>query len=156
MDDSITTSILDHFDRSITMFREAVEVFPAADWKIADTDYQRPAGVAYHVIETIAFYTGDTPADKFNWGARFSCDWEDPDSTKLPAQHEILGYLDDVWAKGKAWIIAQDLAQPEPLFKWSGQHLLGRMLYLLRHIQHHTAEMSLELKRRGYQCPEWQ
>ena len=151
----VSSSILDHFERALTMFKEAASAFPDSEWKIGDTDYLRPAGVAYHVVESIRGYTGNIPFDKFNWGGRFNVDWETPDSEKLPSQQELLEYLDEVRADAEEWIKVNDLTQTEHLFVWTGKTLLSRMVYLLRHIQHHTAEMALELTKRGFKAPEW-
>ena len=151
----VSSSIVDHFERALMMFKEAASAFPENEWKIGDTDYLKPVGVAYHIVESIRFYTGDTPVDKFNWGGRFNVDWESPDSEKFPSQQELLEYLGEVWGSGKEWIKTNDLTQAEQLFVWTGKTLLSRTVYLLRNIQHHTVEMALELTKRGYQAPEW-
>ena len=151
----ISKSLIDHFDRSLQMFRTAVASFPADEWTKGDLDYLRPSGVAYHVVECMEFYTGEVPVDKFTWGGRFGCDWEVPEPAKLPTQEQVIEYLDEIWSKAQAWLKTCDPAQSEMLFPWTGSTLHGKLLYLLRHIQHHTAEMSLELKRRGYSSPDW-
>ena len=156
MNEVLTYSILDHIERAVKMFKEAVIAFPDVEWKQGEIDYLRPAGVAYHVVESIEFYTGHLTVDQFKWGHRFHCDWEDSDASKLPDQNEVLAYLDEVWEQSRNWIRAENLLHTETLFPWSGSTLLSRLLYVLRHIQHHTAEMSVELKRRGYPCPDWQ
>jgi hypothetical protein len=151
----LENSLLDHFERSLDMFRSAILNFPEDEWKKGDMDYLRPVGVAYHVVETMHFYSSDTPVDSFEWGGRFGCDWEDPDSVKLPTQEQVLKYLDEVWGIAGNIISNIDPLSEEKSYPWTGKILHSRFLYLLRHIQHHTAEMSLELKRRGYTCPDW-
>lgn len=42
------------------------------------------------------------------------------------------------------------------IFPRTGSTVLGRAIYLLRNTQHHLAELSLELTRRGCASPEWQ
>jgi len=42
------------------------------------------------------------------------------------------------------------LLEPETVHPWTGQTRMGKMIYELRHIQHHLGEISGELKRRGY------
>ena len=155
MKEIVSESIIAQFKRALTMFKEAVLAFPESEWKIGDTNYLRPAGVGYHVVETIEFYVGDQPAGVFKFGARFGVDWEASESEKFPTQKQLLEYLDEVWRSAEAWMSVNDLTQPEKLFSWTGKTLLSRMGYLLRHIQHHTAEMALELTRRGYQAPQW-
>jgi hypothetical protein len=151
----IASAVLEQFERSLAMFRQTASGCPAGEWRKGPKDYLRPAGTAYHVVESLRFYTGTTPADKFDWGGKFRTDWENPDSSKLPPQEDLLPYLDEVWSVARAWIVHQDLSLPEPSFPWTGSTLLSRMGYLLRHIQHHTAELGAELFRRGYPLPDW-
>ena len=136
---SISTSLVDQFERTLHMFKAAVANFPSDEWTKGELDYLRPAGVAYHVVESLEFYGGVVPVDKFDWGGRFGCDWEDPDSAKLPTQIQVLTYLDETWTRVKTWLMTSDPELPESLFPWTGAILHGRLLYLLRHIQHHTA-----------------
>ena len=154
-DNMIISSLIDQFDRALHMFRTAVTNCPDDEWLTGDLDYLRPAGVAYHVVESLVFYGGDVAVDSFNWGGRFGCDWEDPDASKLPTRKDVLTYLDETWSSVRTWMMTCDPDQSETLFSWTGTILHSRLLYVLRHIQHHTAEMSLELKRRGYVCPDW-
>jgi hypothetical protein len=48
-----------------------------------------------------------------------------------------------------------DFLSQEQQFPYTGPIILGRAMYLLRHNQHHLAEMCLELTRRGFQSPGW-
>jgi hypothetical protein len=41
------------------------------------------------------------------------------------------------------------LLEPESVHPWTGSNRLGKMLYDLRHVQHHLGEISGELRRRG-------
>lgn len=154
-EDVLRQAVLDQFERALAMFRGSVRSFPAEQWYRGELDYLRPAGLAYHLVETIDFYAGELPADQFPWGGRFGVDWEDHRSEHLPSQEQLLCYLDEVVPKLKDWLLGTDLLSPERTFPWSGSSGLSRALYLLRHVQHHLAEMSLELRQRGYASPEW-
>ena len=155
-ENKITHAISRQFSRSLKMFREAILAFPPKEWRNGEIDYLRPAGLAYHVIEAIDFYSGDQPADAFAWGGRFGVDWEDSQSEHLPSQEQLVAYLDDVERKLEDWFREKDLMSPEQIFPWVGASLLERAVYLLRHTQHHLAEMCIELTRRGYTSTEWQ
>lgn len=129
--------------------------FPADEWRKGEIDYLRPAGVAYHVVECMDFYTGNQPPDKFPWGGHFGVDWEDTNSERLPNQEQVLTYLDEVEEKLKEWFRKTDLLAAESTFPWTGITGLARAIYNLRNIQHHVSEMSLELTRRSFQSPDW-
>lgn len=154
-DDDIAEVVFNQYQRALKMFREAVTAFPVDEWRKGEIDYLRPAGVAYHVVECIDFYTGNQPPDKFAWGGHFDVDWEDINSDRLPSQEQLITYLDEVEDKLQEWFSKTDLLAVETLFPWTGTIILGRAIYNLRNIQHHLSEMSLELTRRGYQSPEW-
>lgn len=147
--------VFNQYQRALKMFREAVLAFPVDEWRKGEIDYLRPAGVAYHVVECLDFYTGNEPPDKFNWGGRFGVDWEDTDSDLLPSQDQLISYLDEMEDKLKEWSAKTEILATETLFPWTGSLILGRTIYTLRNIQHHVSEMSLELTRRGYRSPEW-
>ena len=70
----ITRSVLDQFERTLRMLREAILAFPPGEWRKGDTDYLRPAGVAYHVIETIDFYTSEQSVDEVEIVSRSQTD----------------------------------------------------------------------------------
>lgn len=153
--DRTVQAIWDQFHRALGMFREAVQAFPGEEWRKGDIDYLRPAGLAYHVLETIDFYSGDRPGEEFPWGGRFGVGWEESRSERLPSQEQVLAYLDEMEAKLEDWFEKSDLLSGEATFLWTGETMLGRAAYMLRHTQHHVAELGLELRRRGYSRPEW-
>ena len=151
----VVQSVLDQFRRTLKMFRESIVAFPEGEWRKGDIDYLRPAGVAYHVIETIDFYTSEQTVDQFSWGGRFGVDWEDSQSERLPLQNELIEYLDEIEDKLEDWLKDVDLSSAEDTYPWTGPIILSRAIYVLRNTQHHLSEMSLELTRRGYTSPEW-
>ena len=93
---ALAQAISGQFRRALKMFRQAVLAFPAGEWRVGDSHYLRPAGLAYHALETIDFYTSDQPADEFPWGNRFGVDWEDQRSELLPRQEDLIAYLEEV------------------------------------------------------------
>jgi hypothetical protein len=48
------------------------------------------------------------------------------------------------------------LLEPEKVHPWAGETRMGKMLYVLRHGQHHLGEMSAELSRRGIKGAIWE
>lgn len=155
MTQGLTECIEDQFGRALGMYRTAAEAFPEEEWRRGDTPYQRPAGLALHIVETIEFYVSDQPAAEFLWGRRFGVHWEAIDSEKLPEQPPLLDYLAEVEEKLELWLAKVDLLAPEAAYPWTGGRVIGRAMYVLRHTQHHLSELSLEPTRRGYPAPEW-
>jgi len=147
-------ALADQFVRTLSMLREAIQAFPEEQWCRGDTPYQRPAGLVLHVLVSARDYCalkpGDAePADRF-------ADWEEQDPSKLPSQADMLAYQGEVAQRLAHFLAEADLTAAETQFRWTGSTLLGRAAYVLRHTQHHLAEMCLELHRRGLRAPQWQ
>ena len=85
-------ALADQFMRALSMFRLAINTFPEDAWREGETLYQRPAGLALHIVQTIDQYSalkaGDSSDDPLT-----RINSEDRDSAKLPSQEELLGYL---------------------------------------------------------------
>jgi hypothetical protein len=47
------------------------------------------------------------------------------------------------------------LLEPETVHPWTGATRIGKMIYNLRHIQHHLGEVNAELIRRGIEGVGW-
>jgi hypothetical protein len=47
------------------------------------------------------------------------------------------------------------LLEPERAHPWTSQTRVGKLLYNLRHIQHHLGEVNAELIRRGIEGVSW-
>jgi hypothetical protein len=139
----------------MAMLRDAVSAFPEDEWRTGASMYQRPAGLAYHTLETIEFYASGLAAGVFRFGSRFGVDWEAAADEDLPDQPQMLAYLSEMEAMLDEWLAAEDLAAPEETYPWTGAIRLGRVCYLLRHTQHHVAELFLELTVRGISAPDW-
>ena len=156
MDENTVKQMLKkHYGSVMGRVRDAIEACPDEEWKTGDTPYQRPAGLAAHLVETIHFYTSGLSGAEFPWGQRLGVDWEVEDDTLLPDKTDVLAYLDEMNAHMEAWIAETDFFAPEELHPYSGDIIMERAIYLLRHCQHHLAELNYELLRRGFQAPEW-
>jgi tetratricopeptide (TPR) repeat protein len=148
-------ALADQFMRALSMFRLAVSAFPEEGWLEGETNYQRPAGMGLHILQTIDFYSavrhGDRSGDDLT-----QINWQVRDASKLPSQKELLRSLDRVEKRLANFITAAELQAEEEIFPWTGFTVFGRMMYTLRHTQHHLADMAMELQRRGLNPPSWQ
>lgn len=148
-------ALADQFMRSLSMLREAMMAFPSDEWRKGDTPYERPAGLALHIVESLHSYSVLKPGE-YAEDAGLDVNWEEKDSSKLPTQDKLLTYLDEVEENLARFLADADLKATEELFRWTGSTMLSRAVYMLRHTQHHLSEMCLGLHIRGLQAPEWQ
>lgn len=158
MDDQnkLQAELKNQFGRVFFKLREAVMTFPEKEWRHAEAIHLRPAGLATHILETFDFYTSELAAADFPWGERLGTDWEDPDKDQLPTQEEILQYLEEMKFRLTQWVGSRNLLEKETAYPGTGETVLGRVMYVLRHTEAHLAEMNLELSKRGFRNPEWQ
>ena len=141
----ITTEVVDQFERVFELLRKGVGQFTPGKWREGESSYMRPAGLVYHLLETVDFYTSGKGTDDYPWGHRFNLEWEEKDSDKFPNQEEMLVYLEEMQARVREWLEHADPTSKEALHPWTGKTLLGKALYILRHTQHHTAELGVVL-----------
>jgi hypothetical protein len=149
----LAEALADQFLRALGMFRRAVKAFPADEWRKGDTPYQRPAGLATHIADSLHGYSA-LKAGEYDDG--LGVDWEERDSTKLPSQEQLLQYMEQVEENLAGFLANADLTATEALYRWTGATMLSRAIYNLRHLQHHLADMCMELHCRGLQAPDWQ
>jgi len=152
----IADAVAEQFTRTWHVLRAQIDLFPEEKWRRGIDDYLIPSRLAYHLIEAAEFFSGETP-DGFAWGARFGVDWEGARPDQLPTRTQTLGYLDEVEGRVDEWLQSMDdsvMLSGHP-FPWTGDTVLQRAMYLLRHNQHHIAELNLELRRRGLPSADW-
>ncbi|MFA9404012.1 MAG: DinB family protein [Anaerolineales bacterium] len=148
-------AVADQFLRTLSMLRIAVSTFPESEWRVGESLYQRPASLALHIVQSIDFYSALKPGDSSE-DPLTQINWEERNSSKLPSQEELLGFLDKVEERLANFIAKSDFQAEEKLFLWTGFTVLSRAMYNLRHTQHHLADMATELQRRGFTPPDWQ
>jgi hypothetical protein len=148
-------ALADQFLRALLMLRDAVRTISEDEWRKGDSLYQRPAGLALHIIQSVELYSatklGESSEDPLT-----QINWQERESSKLPSPAQLLTYLDQVEQKLANFLVGCDLQAREERFPWTGLTVQSRVLYSLRHAQHHLADLAMELQHRGYKPPDWQ
>jgi uncharacterized damage-inducible protein DinB len=154
---SIGAGLAGQFARAWAVLADTVQGCPAEEWARGEATSLVPARVALHTIETAEFYSREAP-DGSVWGHRFGLDWEAASPEELPSQEAMLAYLGEVRARLDKWLRAAsdgDLLAAQDGFPWTGETRLETMIYLLRHTQHHAAQVAAGLRHRGLPMVEW-
>ena len=70
---------------------------------------------------------------------------------------ELQGYLDHCRAKCEATLTAMtgERARERQVFRWMEPSFAELQLYNMRHVQEHTAQISLLIGRSGAEAPDW-
>ena len=146
-------SIKNQFQRCFEMLGYAAEHFPIDKWRRCSNF--RPAGTAYHTLETIDFYFSEQSVEEFKWGYRFNGDWEGAEDEQLPEQEDILQYLGEMKHKTTDWLATSLLLGQETKYPWTGSTVLERSLYVFRHTQYNTGQLSGCLLSQGHEGIAW-
>lgn len=154
---SIGESIIENLSLTWEMYADAIKNIPDEHWRTGEIDYLIPARLMLHAIEAIDFYSSTSPSE-FTHGYRFNIDRKTAPPEQLPGKDQLQTYLDEVKEKTESWLSGledEDFLSPETVFPWTGNTLLGRVLYSLAHCRQHFGELNAELRRRGLPRIKW-
>jgi hypothetical protein len=155
---TLTGALAAQYGRAWFMLRDGVRKVPEDQWKVAEPTRLAPARLALHAVAPAVLYCEQTEADTKPWGRELGRLWADAPIEEFPSQAELLEWLDEVEPAIDAWLRGLDEARllaPQDEFKHTGACLLERIVYTLRHIQHHVGELNAECVRRDVPRPDW-
>lgn len=156
--DILVSSFVDRWVRTWKMWEEMIQSIPDAEWTKGEIDYLIPARHLIHVAVGDDVFSLDAPFDQYDHLQWFGVGEWGTSPEELPSKEVALAKLADIRATVEARLTKLDdaaLLEPEKAHPWTGQTRLGKLLYNLRHIQHHLGEVNAELIRRGIQGVGW-
>jgi uncharacterized damage-inducible protein DinB len=157
--DALVDILRDQWERLWLMWEEMINSIPDDEWRKGDVDYLIPARHLVHVLGCVDLFTGDTPFEQHDPAGVFGVVEWGTDPAELPGRPVALAKLAEVGTAVEERLAGLDdaaLLQPETLYPWTGQNRMERMLYVLRHTQHHLGEVNAELSRRGIRAAIWE
>lgn len=157
---AFSTVLWNQFEQSFDMLEQAITTVSLDDWTQGDGEWFFSFRI-YHIIETIDFYTLDSPK-LMEWGARAGFDWNTTDSIEIDiipliTRKLIENYLSEMIAKLKKYLLRYDdshLLQNDE-FTWF-VNIFEKMIYLLRHTVYHIGELHKALRDFGGVRAIWQ
>ena len=156
---ALVSILEDQWTRVWDMWEEMIRTIPDDEWRKGDVDYLVPARHLIHVLSCEDAFTEDIPLDQYDDFKLFEVrEWGTP-AEELVDRDEALSKLADVRVivgERLAHLDDAALLEPEKVHPWSGQTRMGKMLYVLRHSQHHLGEVNAELSRRGIKAAIWE
>lgn len=166
---TIKTSLWKQFGASIDMLENAILTCPKDQWN----NSKRMFYMAYHCIVFLDYYMthppkGFTAALPFTITAHGHIPAEALDDlipNRIYSQEELLGYLKSCRAKCRKLIagLTEERMQepwtkePDPIGSPStvNYSVFEILLYNLRHVQHHAAQLNLHLRQGINDAPRW-
>ncbi|RFS17267.1 DinB family protein [Emticicia sp. C21] len=153
--DIVKQSLWNQMGASIDMLEDSIVLCPEEEW---DTDlkfwYQ-----AFHALFFLDYYLTMEPKDFIPPQPFTESEFEDRMPEKTYIKTELLNYLYFCREKGKNLI--EHLTEQQLKSRWI--NLSGSMnysvheiiLYNIRHLQHHVAQLNLHLRQTIKDAPEW-
>ena len=139
------------------MVREAIELCPAELWD-ERTDEPPFWQQAYHTIMYVDFYLGESPQSFCR--PSFAGD-EDGNlefiPTRAPSPQQMKDYLEDVSQRCEITLnkLPPDQLEGENTFPWTGPTPAHRLIYNIRHAQHHVGWLNSTLARKTGKAAGW-
>lgn len=152
---SITESIWTQFGASLDMLENVIIMCPEEHW---DTELNFWY-ISYHCIFWTDYYLTTEPS-KFAPPSPFTLSEFDPTGIKPDKTYtktEVLNYLE--YCRQKANKLISELTIDRLNERWINEYknytLLEILIYNLRHVQHHSAQLNLLLRQTINNAPNW-
>ncbi len=159
MNDSWRRVIWGQYGAAIDMLENALLDCPREVWGDGP-DYHAFWCIAYHTLFYLDYYTLES-VEGFSPPPPFGLTELDPDGAlpdRVFTKEELLGYLQHGREKVRARIAGmtdEEAGRPRRLGMRTEGTELELLLYNLRHVQHHAAQLNLLLRQRVDRAPGW-
>lgn len=159
IDAALKETIWRQFGASIDMLENAVTACPEKLWTGKGGDYYDFWYITYHNLFWLDFYMSESK-ETYSPPSPFGMEEFDPAGALPPrvyTKEELLRYLALGRNKARAAILAltQENSYADCGSKRPGLTNLELLLYVMRHIQHHAAQLNLLLRQNIDSAPQW-
>ena len=157
MDATSKSALWAQLSASLTMLENAIRACPDALW---GAKREPPFWyLAYHTLFYLDLYLSPS-TEGFVPPAPFTLDELDPSGVmpgRVYAKQELLDYLEHGRVKARARVAAlnADTAAAPCDYRWIQLSPFEALLYNMRHVQHHTAQLNLILRQMDEAVPGW-
>ncbi len=155
MDSSLKTILWQQFGATIDMLENALVACPNELWNTKSKFWY----TGYHTLFYLDYYLSDTP-ESFLPPAPFTLSEFDPAGVppdRIYSKAELLAYLEFGRQKCHDLIAGLTAAGAEKRFvnEYKNYSVLEILLYNMRHVQHHAAQLNLLLRQGMVDVPNW-
>ncbi len=154
----LVAAVKEQWTRMWSMWEEMIQSIPDEEWARGDMDYLIPARHLIHVTVGEDVFSADTPIDESDESQWFGVPAWETAVADLPSKEVALGRLAIFRFTVEARLSQftdEALLEPEQVHPWTGRTRMSKILFTLRHTQHHLGEINSELIRRGIEGVKW-
>ena len=152
----VTEALRQEHAEGFRMFTDAVQRISDEEWGRGGIWTEVPARAALHTLLCARYYIAPTGVN-FSWEPGGVVFWKSPIS-ELPTRVQMLEQIATVAAETNAYLVQN--GDEGLLHQTSATNpartRVANMIYALRHLQHHVAQISAECKRRGFGAAKWE
>ena len=158
---TLKESLWNQFGASIDMLKNAIEMWPEERW---NTD-RKFFYMAYHVLVFLDYYL-TFPVETMSSPLPFTIIEADlPEEAlddiipnRIYSRQELLDYLNA--SREKCRLLISNLTEEKISERWINEwgknySLLEMLLYNMRHVQHHAAQLNTMLRKEINNSPDW-
>lgn len=155
MDQSFKETIWRQFGASIDMLENAIVLCPSKFW---DTE-KKFWYITYHCLFYLDYYLTLEP-DKFSPPSPYTLSEFDPNGAmpdRTYSKEELLSYLR--YCRNKCHDVIANMTDETAKSRWINDYknypVFEVLLYNMRHVQHHSAQLNLLLRQEINDAPKW-
>lgn len=155
MENSFKEILWKQFGGSIDMLENAIKECPEELWDAESKFWY----IAYHTLFFLDYYITTDP-ENFSPPKPFSLSEFNPDGEmpeRVYSKEELINYLGYCRKKLQNLIIS--LTEESSKSRWVNSYrdysLIEILLYNMRHVQHHAAQLNLLIRQIGIEPPDW-
>lgn len=155
MDDALKETLWKQFGAAIDMLGNALKECPDELWETSSAFWYK----AYHTIFYLDYYLTLQP-DTFLPPSPFTLSEFDPSGVmpdRVYSKNELVGYLS--FCKKKCHDLIAALTDEVAAQRWVNTYrdysILEMLIYNMRHVQHHAAQLNLLLRQGMQHAPAW-
>lgn len=155
MSSILQKSLYSQFTASINMVENAIQMCPINLWN----NESKFGQIAYHTLFFLDYYL-TLPPNNFAPPAPFTLsEFEETATNKIYTKMELLQYIHYCTAKCQQLIYGTALLDENIIWqnesKTMQYHITEILLYNLRHVQHHAAQLNVLLRQHIQDAPNW-
>jgi hypothetical protein len=139
------------FQNAFGTLGEAMQSLTSEQWSAGSPPYDGPGRAAIHALQAGEFYTCEDPEVWGNFGRKV---WEMTDA-EIPPVEAVEAYRREVMEKTRQWVAELGKTGLDRPVHPDYPTALERVLYALRHLQHHVGEICAYQKALALPPAEW-
>ena len=155
MDQLLKETLWNQFGASIDMLEKAIELCPSENWDTKNKFWY----IAYHCLFYLDYYLTLEP-NEFSPPSPYTLS-EFDSSGAMPgrtySKEELLSYLHHGRTKCRDLIasITEEILKSRWINEYKNYSVFEILLYNMRHVQHHSAQLNLLLRQEINDAPSW-